>query len=285
MTEWSYISYSATANNQDNCEDAADTSTEIESQTETQIESECISADARAQETNSGESVPSKAVTSYDLWSQEKEETFLSSSFTAESLNIHSYFKCRNSRCESLSTVELTRLKTKSGDKFQHHWISDKSLTFCKKTGINWLIYLGGDGMFCVLCKKHNCSNSQNKSKKFNLESSVRYKQKAVEDHANCQQHKNAVMAELLSRMSYFQKELDRRETVKDSVYYNVLLTMYWLAKEKVANKKLVSLLKLLEQVGLEDMKFFQHRSQGSIREMFLLLGHTVKAQMIRKVS
>ena len=32
-------------------------------------------------------------------------------------------------------------------------------------------------------------------------------------------------------------------------------------------------------------MKFFQHRSQGSIREMFLLLGHTVKAQMIRKVS
>ena len=60
---------------------------------------------------------------------------------------------------------------------------------------------------------------------------------------------------------------------------------MYWLAKEEVANKKLVSLLKLLKQVGLEDMKFFQHRSQGSIREMFLLLGHTVKAQMIRKVS
>ena len=59
---------------------------------------------------------------------------------------------------------------------------------------------------------------------------------------------------------------------------------MYWLAKE-VANKKLVSLLKLLEQVGLEDMKFFQYRSQGSIREKFLLLGHTVKAQMTRKVS
>ena len=117
MTEWSYVSYSATANNQDNSEDAVvDTSTE--SQTETQIESECISADARAQKTNSGESVPSKAVTSYDLWSQEKEETFLSSSFTAESLDIHSYFKCRNSRCESLSSVELTRLKAKSGDKF-----------------------------------------------------------------------------------------------------------------------------------------------------------------------
>ena len=60
---------------------------------------------------------------------------------------------------------------------------------------------------------------------------------------------------------------------------------MFWLAKEEVANKKLVSLPKLLEQVGVEDMRFFQHRSQGSIRKMFLLLGETVKAQMIRKVS
>ena len=195
------------------------------------------------QETISGESALSKTVTSNnDLWSQEKEEAFLSSSFTTESSNFHSYFKCKNSRCESLSSVELTRLKAKSGDKFQHHWISDESLIFCKKTGINWLIYLEGDGMFCLLCRKQNCSNSQNKSKKFNLESSVRYKRKAVEDHANCLQHKNAVMAELQSRSSYFQKQLDRREAVKDSVYYNALLTMYWLAKEEVANKKLVSL-------------------------------------------
>ena len=92
-------------------------------------------------------------------------------------------------------------------------------------------------------------------------------------------------MAELLSRMSYFQKELDKKETAKDSVYYNALLTMFWLAKDEVANKKLVSLLKLLEQVGVEDTRFFQHRSQGSTREMFLLLGETVKAQMIRKIS
>ncbi len=271
-----YISY--LANKPDNSEDAVDTATQIESQ--------CISADERSQETGSGESdfVPSKAVTSNNLWSQ-KEGKFLSLSFTTESSDLHSYYKCRNCGCNSLSSVELTRLKAKSDDKSQHHWIIDGSLTFCKKTGINWLVYLEGDGMFCLLCRRHNCSNSQNKSKKLNLEPSVRYKRKTVEDHANSQQHKNAVMAELLSRMSYFQKELDRKETTKDSVYYNALLTIYWLAKEEVANKKFVSLLKLLEQVGVEDMRFFQHRSQGSIREMFLLLGNTVKAQMIRKVS
>ena len=113
----------------------------------------------------------------------------------------------------------------------------------------------------------------------------MRLKRKAVEDRANCQQHKSAVMAELLSRTSYFHKELDRRETIKDSAYHNALLTMYWSVKEEVANKKIFSLLKLLKQLGLEDMRLFQHRSQGSIREMFLLLGHTVKAQMIKKVS
>ena len=128
--------------------------------------------------------------------------------------------------------------------------------------------------MFCLLCRKHNCSNSQNKSKKFNLQPSVRYKWKAVEDHANSQQHKNAVMAELLSTMSYFQKELDRRETIKDSDYYNALLTMYLLAKEEVASKKLVSLLKLLEQVGLEDMRFFQHRSRVNTRNVFVAWAH-----------
>ena len=153
-----------------------------------------------------GETAPSKAVISSDSRSEDKERNFLSSSFATEISDVHSYHKCKKFTCSNLSSVELTRLKTKSGDKFQHHWITDNTLTLCGKTGINWLIYVEGHGMFCVLCKKHNCSNSQNKSKKFNLEPSVRYKRKTVEDHANLQQHKNAVMAELLSRMSYFQK-------------------------------------------------------------------------------
>lgn len=52
---------------------------------------------------------------------------------------------------------------------------------------------------------------------------------------------------------------------------------MYWLAKEEIANKKFGSLLELLEQVGLKDMRFFQYRSAGSVREMFLLLGKVVR--------
>ncbi len=49
------------------------------------------------------------------------------------------------------------------------------------------------------------------------------------------------------------------------------------LAKEEIGNKKFGSLLELLELVGLKDMRFFQNRSAGSVREMFLLLGQVVR--------
>ena len=83
--------------------------------------------------------------------------------------------------------------------------------------------------------------------------------------------------AELLSRVSTFNEETERKEKTIDEVYYNTFLAMYWLAKDEIANTKFVSLLELLEQVGLKDLKFFQLRSAGSIREMFLLLGKVVR--------
>lgn len=41
----------------------------------------------------------------------------------------------------------------------------------------------------------------------------------------------------------------------------------------------------LLEQLGIEDIKYFQHRSAGSITEMFLLLGSVVKAELVKDIS
>lgn len=85
-----------------------------------------------------------------------------------------------------------------------------------------------------------------------------------------------AITAELLSRVSTFNKEIERKEKTRDDVYYNTFLVMYWLSKEEIANKNFGSLLELFEQVGLKDMRFFQHTSTGSVREMFLLLGKVV---------
>ena len=48
--------------------------------------------------------------------------------------------------------------------------------------------------MFCILCRKHDVSNLQNKSKKFNSEPAVRFKLKSVEEHS-ISQHEAAVNA------------------------------------------------------------------------------------------
>jgi hypothetical protein len=78
-------------------------------------------------------------------------------------------------------------------------------------------------------------------------------------------------MCELINRTSPFQAELDRKEQKNDAVYYNAFLAIYWLAKEELPNFKISSFLDVLEQLGLTDMKYFQHRSAGSFREMFLV--------------
>ena len=79
--------------------------------------------------------------------------------------------------------------------------------------------------MFC-LCKRHNIANTKNKSKKFNVKPAVRFKKKAVEDHTNCQ-HKDAMTAELLSRVS---TSIERKEKTRDDVYHSTFLAVYWVA-------------------------------------------------------
>ncbi len=58
---------------------------------------------------------------------------------------------------------------------------------------------------------------------------------------------------------------------------------MYWLAKEELPNCKISSLLEVFEQLGLTDMKYFEHRSAGAVREMFLELGRHIKLQVVEK--
>lgn len=120
-----------------------------------------------------------------------------------------SLYTYQSKNCQGLSKTEQERMKS-SKDQFQHQWIFDQGLTSCDETGIHWLVFEEGKGMFCILCRKHNAVNPQNKTKKFNVDASVRYKRKAVEEHASSAQHVAALEAELMSRDSTFQKQIDR---------------------------------------------------------------------------
>ena len=87
-----------------------------------------------------------------------------------------------------------------------------------------------GKGMFCLLCRKHNVSNKFNKSKTFKIEPSVRYRKPTLPEHVSTQQHRDAVAAEHLQRVSDFHKEVVDRENTADSVLFKVSIAIYWLA-------------------------------------------------------
>ena len=169
----------------------------------------------------------------------DKVNAFLTSSFGYETTStVHSFYSCHEKSCTNIGKEEIARITNnfKTKDKFQHAWILDRKLTYCDKTGYHWLLYQEGKGMFCIHCRKHDSVNPQNKSRKFNREASIRYKRKTVEEHACTAQHLASVETELLSRVSTFQKQIDRREQVREDVYRNAFLSLYWTAKEELPN-------------------------------------------------
>ena len=68
---------------------------------------------------------------------------------------------------------------------------------------------------------------------------------------------------------------------LKNTVLLKVFTTLYWIAKEEIANTKATSLITLLERLELQEIKHLQHRSGGSIPEVFLFLGKAFRDNVI----
>jgi len=63
-------------------------------------------------------------------------------------------------------------------------------------------------------------------------------------EHGNSQ-HKYAVEAEMIRRVSVFHKDIERRDQSRDDAMHSAFLMLYWLVKEVAANKKFAALLKM----------------------------------------
>ena len=93
---------------------------------------------------------------------------------------------------------------------FKHEWLLNNGIAFCHKTGLWWLLYEEGNGMFCLLCRMHDCENPFNKQKEYNQVPAVRYKKSALagkDGHSCSWQHQMAIDTELNKQVSYFHKE------------------------------------------------------------------------------
>ena len=64
-----------------------------------------------------------------------------------------------------------------------------------------------------------------------------------------------------------------------------VLYSIYWLCKEEVAHSKLNFMLKLLEIIGLADIKEFTKRSNTILNKLVLTLGDQLTKDIIQEIK
>ena len=132
---------------------------------------------------------------------------------------------------------------------------------YCEKNKTWSLVYIDGKGMFCSLycifdTKQHNdfktCSNTAN----------IRCRPDTAEGHFKSEMHKDAYEANQRRENSCF----DREEEKKVTMLKNKVL--YWLAKEEIGFTKIISVIELIEKMGVDDLKYFQTRSEPVLHKM-----------------
>ena len=89
--------------------------------------------------------------------------------------------------------------------------------------------------------------------------------------------HRSAIEKEHLKQISPSQKENESRKQCENEVLNKVFMSIYWEAKEEISKTKLLSLLNLMEQAGLQNLKHFTYSGEGTLQELFLILRQAVK--------
>jgi len=184
-----------------------------------------------------------------------------------------------------VSQEERVRIKTtQKKEMINHSLIFNKDLAYSPKVQMWWLLYIEGEGQYCLICKKFDSKNPQNKKEFFSAEPSTRLKKDCLKEHVATRRHKDAITAILMNRLSVFQKELDHNAEVQVDVCERVFCYLYWLAKEDMVNVKVKSLLKLVEKLGC-DVSGLNHTSVRSFRNMLLLLSEMIQNEVISAVT
>ena len=68
-------------------------------------------------------------------------------------------------------------------------------------------------------------------------------------------------------------------------VFFNVFKALYWLAKVEIASTKITCLLELNEKNGVDDLKYFQTRSEPVLRKILLLIAKTIIEDIVVKIK
>lgn len=138
--------------------------------------------------------------------------------FPAEKLGIHNHDIC-DASC-TFSREEISRQLEANKDKkkeklFNHSWLCKADIAYCTASGYWWPVFVEGEGVYCILCKKHNVHSTQNKQEKRFSEPSVRFQSSALLGHLNSRTHNEVIQPEHTQRGSIFQREVSNRKAAE----------------------------------------------------------------------
>ena len=89
--------------------------------------------------------------------------------------------------------------------------------------------------------------------------------------------YKDAYEGSQRTENSYFDREEEKKITMlKSEVFIKVFEALYCLTKEEIASTKFPSLLDLIEKICVDDLKYFQTRSEPVYPKMLLLIAKTI---------
>ena len=186
---------------------------------------------------------------------------------------LHNKFVCSKKHCFDISITEKKRLlpKTFNHQRLNQYW---------------WLCFVECEGMYCIICRKHNMKNVMNKRDVFVKIPSTRYINDSLKSHASSSVYKAAIETELVQKMSVFHTEICQKDKVELSVYEQVFSTVYFIMKNFIANRILIPVLSFVENTfDCSNLRFFNHKSKGSQQEIFLTVGETINTSLIEKVK
>ena len=87
-------------------------------------------------------------------------------------------------------------------------------------------------------------------------------------------------------KTSYFDKEKETKTNfLKNKVYYKTFHSLYWFAKEEIATVKCKSLLTFKEKMGVDQLKYFETRSEVVLRKILLLIATHIVRDIVERIK
>ena len=114
---------------------------------------------------------------------QTQVQELLEEFFPGERSRIHHHNVC-DAGCtfsrKQISWQRETNRDKKKEKLFNHTWLRKADIAYCTASRYWWPVFVEGEGVYCILCKKHNAHSTQNKQEKFSLKPSGRFKSTAL---------------------------------------------------------------------------------------------------------